>query len=156
MLPGVRKCRITPRSGRFFNVPSAYLCTWLSGSVHVQQMMVISPPLSLHCQVSNRPHGDDSADPYCQNIAVFGSTWQATGVAAVSRVLVLEAARQLLVLHTHAHTYARTYRWSEATRPGSAGSGIGCLWVLECVATEWRPAPGTPVISTTSRSPHLC
>ena len=40
---------------------------------HVQQIMVISSPLSdflalwsSHCQVKNLPHGADSADPYYQ------------------------------------------------------------------------------------------
>ena len=45
---------------------------------HEQQMMVISSPLSdflalwsSHCQVRNRPHAADSADPYYQYFLFF-------------------------------------------------------------------------------------
>ena len=49
-----------------------------SSTRHEQQMMVISSPLgdclalwSSHCQVNNRPHGGDSADPYYQTLLCF-------------------------------------------------------------------------------------
>ena len=61
------------------------------GASHEQQMMVISSPLSefralwsSHCQVKNRPHAADSADP-CYNFLLFsvarGAGWLLYGHA---------------------------------------------------------------------------
>ena len=56
---------------------------------HAQQMMVIRSPLSnvlplwsSHCQVNDRPHGADAADPYYQTLlfsVARGAAWRGQG-----------------------------------------------------------------------------
>ena len=62
----VGKCQFTVR-----RTTCSCACKNIDLGNHEQQMMVISSPLSdfvalwsSHCQVKNRPHGADSADPY--------------------------------------------------------------------------------------------